>query len=376
VGIWTFQGGSQVAATCASPGALPLSQALSGTRISIYPGATTDLIFDLGCRCAVGVQVAADGTRATLAGDQSCLVIGRGVQMSGQITALALDLTADGSLAFSFSGTGDGLGTGNGSCASTVLSGSGTLTRTSSGKISCGDPATAVGVLPFSPRDTTDCPLGAGGEDLRITMHDEDDLPCSDATGSRGEGSWVLPDDPPRPPPVCGLLRSTTLTFCRVDGASFKSLTTELAPEQEYAVLKLGSRCPNGSIEVTKTIDNEDQPVGDGSSHIGDPGPNQLLSGPLGTITQLTFCYFRGAAAPDAVMQSFPDLGFPYAVFHDFDGPQPPWVILKRWLYSDDEDAQIDVDRYDSTDQSALTDFPRLVGNPKMDTVFNLARVR
>ena len=52
VGVWTFQGGSQVQAVCSSLGTVV--QQLSGTRVSIYPGTTSDLVFDIGCRCTIG----------------------------------------------------------------------------------------------------------------------------------------------------------------------------------------------------------------------------------------------------------------------------------------------------------------------------------
>ncbi len=376
VGTWTIQGGSQVQASCASLGTVV--EGLSGARASVYPGTTTDLVFDLGCRCTIGLDVT--GSRATLSGPQSCLVIPHGAELSGEIGALTLDRASDGTLTLSFSGADGAFSNRDGSgCALSSLSGAATLVRAGTQVVSCGDEQTAVGVLPYAARDTIDCPFGAGVEDLRITMADEEQAPCSDATGSRGEGHWVLPDDPPRGPPVCTPAHVTSLTFCRVDGALFKSLTTALSPDQYYAVLKLGSVCPNGSIEIDKTIDNEDQPAdGGASSSLGQLGPNEVLNDPvLGTITKLAFCYFRGAASPDAVMPAFPDLGFPYAVFHAYAGTQPPWVIVKRWIYSNDEDDQNGADHYDTTDASILPEFQGVIENPQSNnTVFNLARVR
>ena len=378
VGTWTFQGGSQVQATCSSLGTV--SEGLSGARASVYPGSKTDLVFDMGCHCTIGLDVS--GSSATLSGSQSCLVIPRGVELSGEISALTLDRASDGTLTLSFSGSNGVLSNRDGAgCALSSLSGSATLVRASTQIVSCGEDRTAVGVLPYAARTTIDCPFGAGVEDLRISMADEEQAPCSDATGSRGEGQWVLPDDPPRGPPICTGLHATSLTFCRVDGALFKSLTTALAPEQSYAVLKLGSVCPDGSVEIDKVIDNEDQPAAGGAStFLGQLGPNEVLNDPhLGTITRLAFCYFRGAASPDAVMPAFPDLGFPYAVFHAYADTQPPWVIVKRWIYSDDEDDQLGVDHYETSesDASILSDFQRVIENPQLNnTVFNLARVR
>jgi len=252
------------------------------------------------------------------------------------------------------------------------------LRRIGTDTISCGDDATAVGVVFASPQGTLDCPFGAGAEALRIRMHDEDQPPCSDAAGSRGEGRWVLPDDRRQGPPICSTNHTTVLNFCRVDGARFQALTTAAAPAQYYAVLKLGTVCPNGSVEVQKTIDNEDDPIGDDLSDVlGALGPNQVSADPaLGTITRLTFCYFRAATPPDQVMSGFPDLGFPYAVFHRYDGEQPAWVMLKRWQYSNDEDNQANLDAVVATDSAIATEFQDLVGNPQSNTIFNLARVR
>jgi len=54
-------------------------------------------------------------------------------------------------------------------------------------------------------------------------------------------------------------------------------------------------------------------------------------------------------------------------------------VIVKRWIYSDDEDDQLGVDHYETSesDASILSDFQRVIENPQSNnTVFNLARVR
>jgi hypothetical protein len=374
VGVWTFQGASQVQAVCAALGTVV--EPLSGTRISIYPGTDTDLVFDIGCSCTIGLDVS--GSRATVVGTQPCLVIPRGQQLSGQIGELTADLSADGQLSVTLSGDDAVLGSGPSSCALSSLSGSGTLTRTGTGTINCGDGATAVGVIPYSPLGEVECPFGAGTEALRIRMHDEDDPACSDTAGSHGEGQWVLPDDGRRGPPICTSNHTTTLNFCRVDGARFESLSTTVIPAQAYAVLKLGTTCPNGSVDVEKTIDNEDTPVGaDPSDFLGNLGPNQVLADPaVGTLTRLNFCYFRAAPTPDAVMSGFPDFGFPYGVLHRYDGEQPPWVMLKRWIYSDDEDNQAGIDAYDSVDPATAVEFQDLVGNPQSNTMFNLARVR
>ena len=129
VGTWTFQGGSQVQATCSSLGTV--SEGLSGARASVYPGSKTDLVFDMGCHCTIGLDVS--GSRASLSGSQSCLVIPRGVELSGEISALTLDRASDGTLTLSFSGINGVLSNRDGAgCALSSLSGSATLVRASS----------------------------------------------------------------------------------------------------------------------------------------------------------------------------------------------------------------------------------------------------
>ena len=81
-------------------------------------------------------------------------------------------------------------------------------------------------------------------------------------------------------------------------------------------------------------------------------------------------------------MTSFPDLGMNYAVFHDFDGDQPSWVLLKKWIHSDDEDSEAHYpDYYFPVSAPELPDFKRIVEMPigvgnAPDTTFDLAQVR
>ena len=76
-------------------------------------------------------------------------------------------------------------------------------------------------------------------------------------------------------------------------------------------------------------------------------------------------------------MTNFRDLGFPYAVFHDFDGPQPAWVTLKRWVYSSDE---LDTNRNSVSsptgDDVAVSQFQAAVETPNHATTFDIAWVR
>ena len=110
-------------------------------------------------------------------------------------------------------------------------------------------------------------------------------------------------------------------------------------------------------------------------------GDNQ--SGNLdGTFTELEFCLFREAGAGTDVQSAFPDLGFHYGVFHDFEGFQPPWVVAKFWRRSDDEGSSApnsythrgpDGPRSEGAEVDALK---RMVEDaPGNDTVFDLTLV-
>ena len=381
LGVWTFQEGSRATASCSSPDAGG-TWALAGTRISIYPGTKTgtDLTFDIGCHCTIGLNV--DGSTATLTAPQNCSLVNQNEQVSGPIDEVTLQRSDSGVLSWTFSGAGAQLLNLNGGCSLSSFSGMGTLTRTGSEPIDCGDPNTAVGVRTIPGKTGAACPMGAGREGLWIYMHDEDDPGCSDATGSRGEGGWVLPDDEGSREPVCGASHGTNMDFCRVDGARLKPLTTETDQAQFYAVLKLGTTCPKGSVAIQKSIDNEDQPkidpVNGPSRAIGDLGPdNEVNSEALGTVTKLTFCFFRAAESPDETMPAFPDFGLPYAVFHRFTGEQPPWVIAKRWQHSQDEIQQNRLNGYGIAPSAIRSEFEEVIENSGYDTTtFNMARVR
>jgi len=187
----------------------------------------------------------------------------------------------------------------------------------------------------------------------------------------------------PRMAPPDPLYSYTFLPFCRIDGTPFKPLTTDrTATEQFYAVLKLGSGpCPNGAIEMVRRVDNED--IGNRNSSSGSLEPNELQDAttvPPSTFTTLHFCYFRWASTAADTMAAFPDLGFPYAVFHDFDGPQPSWVTVKRWLYGLDETQTSTMQPAQLSsvpdDAEAVKQFRAVVDDFNNATVFDLARVR
>jgi hypothetical protein len=255
----------------------------------------------------------------------------------------------------------------------------GTMTRSPTGTVDCGPEDTTVGVLPFSSSDPKyDCPSGPGHDGIALVIDNENlanhDY-CTHDSGARGEGLWVLPDAAKYSPPPCGKERiDTYLAFCRVDGGLFKSMIADAGrPEHAYAVLKLGDRCPNGSVEITKRIETNDPlpPNSNANSWGGHPSKSVEIRSKLNSYVKLSFCYFPPASELDNVMNDFPDLGFSYAVFHDFDGPQPAWVVSKRWHYSDDKDSTPNA--YLPADPG---DFEKIIENTNGDTVFDMARVR
>jgi hypothetical protein len=78
-------------------------------------------------------------------------------------------------------------------------------------------------------------------------------------------------------------------------------------------------------------------------------------------------------------MSAFPDLGFPYAVFHSYLDEQPPWVIAKRWQYSLDENGRNNKDAYLGSDPALKDEFTHIIENAvggQYSTYFDVARVR
>lgn len=390
IGTWTFQLDSAFTLECPALGQ-PSPRSVAGVVASIYPSNTpgADLTFDIGCGCAVDVNVDSSGTMLSLARTpQTCRVVPKGNFITGQVRSFTLDFSAPPVLTLMLAGDNGELDTSILSCPASLDSkfyGSGTLTRKSTAVVNCGPTVgqpndDTIGVLPVWSEGITECPLGAGQEGVQIIMDDEEMPNGSDETGSHGEGRWLLPDDTRDRQPIPSSIHTTSLSFCRVDGSLFKPMTTSNDPAQFYAVLKLGQRCPNGPdgvVEVVKNIDNEDSPTGAASFGSPNIGPNQVQGeANVSTYTKLVFCYFRAATSADASMSAFPDLGFPYAVFHRFSGEQPAWVIAKRWQFSDDENDQNAADGYEPPDSPITTEFQSVIENPNNNTYFDLARVR
>jgi hypothetical protein len=193
---------------------------------------------------------------------------------------------------------------------------------------------------------------------------------CSD------ESIWVLPHTAKQPARCWTTDHNTTLRFCRVSGADFKNLASDVSDApNHYAVLLLGDACPDGAVMLTTRIDNEDR--GNDNYALGDIAPSK--SNRETSLTQLSFCFFRGGPS---TMTSFPDLGMDYAVFHDFDGEyQPSWVLRKKWIHSDDEHSEGNTNAYFPVSAPEVPDFMKIVempigANGRPDTTFDLAQVR
>jgi hypothetical protein len=376
IGTWVFQDGA-IAVTCLSPAMPALSLPTAGVRVVVRPGTDSDLVFDMGCNCLLKLNVTAAGTAELMGSQQNCGLMVDGEEVTGVVQQWSLAASESG-----FSVTLGGIDTLKGTFMcdplQAVFAGAGTIVPSATPAIACGDDDTAVGVIPYGPEGAPHCQLGAGMEEVEIIMRDEITSPCTAEPGASGEGRWALPDDM-RPRRLdCAAAGPgaplTDLRFCRVDGRLFNPMTSDADPSQYFAVLKLGTRCPDGSVEISKIIDNEDEPVaGVSSVPFGRLGPNTTGNEHGYTDTTLYFCFFQQGAAPAT---AFPELGFRYDVFHQYSGEQPPWVIAKSWLYSDDEDDG-GQNQYVPSSDPITTEFKQLIedleGN---NTFFDLAWVR
>ena len=381
VGTWLWDDSGKIVASCAAlPD--PLVGSTAGVSFAIRPGTSTDLQLEIGCYCSVDMNI--NGLEATAAGKQpACrqFVDGRAYDDRIDTFRLAIDRDSNGDETISALSTGSSSFVVAGfviSCSSFTITGK--PTRSPDAAVACGSDDTAVGVIPFSSGDPKfDCPGGAGHDGVALTIDNENSAShafCTHDTGALGEGLWALPDAVKYPPPPCAGPRiDSYLPFCRVDGALFKAMTADKGRKEEgYAVLKLGDHCPSGSVEMTKVIQTDDaaSPTSNNAnSWGGHPSKSQEVRAGLNSFVKMAFCYFTAASRADDVMNDFPDLGFSYSVFHDFDGPQPSWVISKRWHYSDDNDSA--ADSYIPADPG---DFETIIENTNGDTVFDMARVR
>lgn len=171
-----------------------------------------------------------------------------------------------------------------------------------------------VGIIPT----TTSCPNG--GPLREIYMDDEDKNNANKIVG------WVGA--------TLQSPQGTSFRFCRVDGSFLFPLASASAVNTDafYAVLKMGSQCPNGSFEFSRYFDNEDKK--NKNSNSGDIEPSsQSKQG-----TKLVFCLFKYATPGGATMSAFPSYGIPYGVFANYD-TSFPLALSKGYVNTDDEDS-------------------------------------
>lgn len=166
----------------------------------------------------------------------------------------------------------------------------------------------------------------------------------------------------------------TRFQFCRVDGSAFNNISSWCATSRanSYAVLKLGTTCPNGSVEFSRYFDNEDS--GNNNSNSGNIAPStQSSSG-----TRLTFCGFLQdnlngdrCAWPTSPLdlKNFPILGFAYGVFA---GSSVALAFESGQIYTDDEDSgnanNWDLSKLNSWQVSAVQSFMSGGSNTQLGT--------
>ncbi len=205
------------------------------------------------------------------------------------------------------------------------------------GILSVGDIATIEQMYPLEPiaigiiPQKRTCPINDSGlsELITIYMDDEDS-----ANESRNSG-WIG---------AISQKNNTKFHFCKVDGKKFKSLNTY----DDYAVLKLGKQCPNGSKHFIRVFDNEDNQNANYS--IGNIYPN--ISN---RDTTLHFCLFKGKGSGlSNTMSSFPTLGIKYGLFAPSNFSK---AIDKGYIHTDDEDKDNKNKHYsnDSTTTSIIS---------------------
>lgn len=178
-----------------------------------------------------------------------------------------------------------------------------------------------VGVIPGAGEV---CP--AGSDEVIIRMDDEDTGNTSSRNG------WVGKTNANEGQ------ANTRLYFCRVDGTLFRPFSTiaDLGNmRDDYAVLKLGTACPPGSVQFSRFFDNED--TSNTNFFAGNIAPNVSAAN-----TRLFFCAFRAAQLNDPTINEFPILGpgFSYGVFGPEDFEHTPDLLAHPigTIRTDDED--------------------------------------
>jgi hypothetical protein len=378
LGTWTFFGDDSLIGTQPNVG----SQRLAGTSIRIAEG-PTGAELDVGCLCHIPLSLENDRAASVKNTTAGChmILFNNDVQISGQTWSLMLDDGPTPVMRLMGQGTAF-IGQMGGS--SLMFSLGGQLRQRADLVPHCvGDKETGVGVLP-SLDLTAQCPTGTGSETVSFFMDNEDQGGCNNYSWGGGPTFWGAPEGvkPPDPCATASPLQDTQLAFCRVDGDLFRPFVEDPRGGGSYALLQLGRRCPEGSVAVTKHISNESS-NNDNSSGGINLGPNQSVNSLHSTFTELHFCLFQPRAAAAGVQSEFPDLGLPYAVIHDFDGFQPPWVIQKAWVLSEDELTD-NRNAYDPVAGAPTDDLKRMVEDYRrqlpdgehIGTFFDVARVR
>jgi len=386
VGSWAFVGDAMIKVTGIS------SEPVAGRRIKIT-ATSTGLELDVGCQCLIPMTIDGDHARSVTSPAPSCTLLVHGYLGVASINEWTLDVEG-AELVTRAKGNVDA------NCTAQFEIQPSRLVKGPDILPHCGGDD-AVGVLYYSPFPDTvaeaHCPVGAQMEPVDLYMDAEDIDGCTATLGDLGEPLWTEPESP-KTLPGCPLLGSGTwLYLCRVDGKLFTNPPVDpRGGDAGYAVLSLGSRCPAGSLPVVRhlsdegTCDRSRSPaLSIAPNAIANPGgPHSVgCTGTQGQetgadFTDLHFCLFEPGppAEPGAPAAAFPDLGFPYAVFHDFDGPQPPWVISKRWMLNDDE-TTLNQDSYDPAEGPATDGLRSMVEawqgpNGHLGTLFEIARVR
>jgi hypothetical protein len=225
--------------------------------------------------------------------------------------------------------------------------------ETSQAAVLCADDY-QIGVIMGDTSYTTKC--GPNNEWIQIHMDDED---SSNADSRLG---WI------------GAIQSTnntTFWFCRVDGRQFYPMTTGNDESRYYAVLKLGTHCPNGSEEFVRHFDNEDSSNANAwsSQACNSIAPNEVHTDHYG-YTDLHFCLFRSG---QTAMQSFPSLGFSYGVFTTQD---TSLSATRGHIYTDDEDGGDD--QMSAPNPGILPDAEQIVvpGSGGQNTFMYMAKMR
>ena len=129
---------------------------------------------------------------------------------------------------------------------------------------------------------------GCPGNAATVTMHMDNEDRRASSWVSGWVGATQMDDS-----------GNTNFAFCRVDGTQFHSLQAASDPRTDYALLKLGTDCPPGSVEFSRHFDNEDH--NNLNSYTGNIAPDYMDGN-----TTLYFCLFRGNGSTAA---SLPALG-------------------------------------------------------------------